>query len=61
MMQLHDECPNDLSKYELLAQLAATNVSLLYYVLIHNLELLAPIVYTPTVGEACQKYDRIFR
>ena len=32
-MQLHDECPNDLSKYELLAQLAATNVSLLYYVL----------------------------
>ena len=61
MLQLHDECPNPLSKYELLAQLAATNVSLLYYVLIHNLEQLAPIVYTPTVGEACQKYDRIFR
>jgi len=61
VMQLNDECPNDLSKYELLAQLAATNVSLLYYVLIHNLEMLAPIVYTPTVGEACQKFDRIFR
>ncbi len=61
MLQLHDECPTDLAKYELLAQLAATNVSLLYYVLIHNLEQLAPIVYTPTVGEACQKFDRIFR
>ncbi|CAL5222208.1 g4539 [Coccomyxa viridis] len=61
MLQLHDECPNSLAKYELLAQLAATNVSLLYYVLIHNLEQLAPIVYTPTVGEACQKFDRIFR
>ncbi len=60
-MQLNEECPCDLAKYELLAQLAATNTSLLYYVLIHNLEALAPIVYTPTVGEACQKYDRIFR
>eukprot|EP00884_Botryococcus_braunii_P013926 jgi/Botrbrau1/22534/Bobra.114_2s0058.1 len=61
MNQLHEDCPTPLSKYELLSQLAATNNRLLYYVLIHNLEELAPIVYTPTVGEACQKFDRIYR
>lgn len=61
MDQLHNDCPTPLSKYELLSQLAATNNRLLYYVLINNLEELAPIVYTPTVGEACQKFDRIYR
>lgn len=61
MDQLHNDCPTPLSKYELLSQLSATNNRLLYYVLINNLEELAPIVYTPTVGEACQKFDRIYR
>lgn len=45
-MQLDEECPKPLDKYELLTQIAATNVTLLYYVLIRHLEDLAPIVYT---------------
>ncbi len=61
MLQLNTECHTGLEKYELLSQLAATNVTLLYYVLIHNIADLAPVVYTPTVGEACQKFDRIYR
>ena len=45
----------------MLAELAARNQTLFYYVVIHNLEELAPIIYTPVVGEACTNYDRLYR
>ena len=34
---------------------------LCYYVVINHLEELAPIIYTPTVGDACMQFDRIYR
>ncbi len=52
---------SDLSKYIYLTGLHDRNEALYYYVLMHHVEEMLPIVYTPTVGEGCKQFGHIYR
>lgn len=49
-----------INRYRYLLQIADTNEKLFYRVLQKNVEELLPVVYTPTVGQACMEFGSLF-
>ena len=53
--------PTDLEKYIFLSQLQDTDETLFYRILMSDPAQFLPLVYTPTVGEACLQFGHIIR
>ncbi|WP_171407855.1 NAD-dependent malic enzyme [Acinetobacter rongchengensis] len=53
----HDE----INKHIYLRNIQDTNETLFYHLIEHHLSEMMPIIYTPTVGEACQRFSDIYR
>ncbi len=53
--------PNDLEKYVALNGLHDRNEALFFRVVVDNIDEIQPLIYTPTVGLACQRFGHIFQ
>jgi malate dehydrogenase (oxaloacetate-decarboxylating) len=55
------EQPTPFNKYSALRDLQDLNETLFYALMVRNIKELLPLVYTPTVGEGCQRFSEIWR
>jgi malate dehydrogenase (oxaloacetate-decarboxylating) len=60
-MQALADQSSPFNKYSYLRDLQDTNETLFYALLLRNIEEMLPLVYTPTVGEGCQRFSEIWR
>ncbi|HUI84304.1 MAG TPA: NAD-dependent malic enzyme [Candidatus Binatia bacterium] len=51
----------DFERYAYLRDLQDTNETLFYAVLVRRIQEMMPLVYTPTVGEGCERFSEIWR
>ncbi|HEX8544415.1 MAG TPA: NAD-dependent malic enzyme [Pseudomonas sp.] len=54
-------CQTDLDKHVLLRSIQDFNETLFFRLVDEHLDEMLPIIYTPTVGKACQEFSRIYR
>ena len=53
--------PDDFAKYTFMRDLQDVNETLFYALITRNIEETLPVVYTPAVGEGCQRFSEIWR
>ena len=61
ILQQLGQKPTDLQRYIFLIQLSDSNQTLFYHVVMSDPAYFLPILYDPTVGEACLKFGHIYR
>ncbi|MBO9470801.1 NAD-dependent malic enzyme [Endozoicomonas sp. G2_2] len=59
--QQYQTCTNDLDKHIYLRGIQDDNETMFFRLLEDHLEEMLPIIYTPTVGRACEKFSEIYR
>ena len=53
--------PRDIDRYMLLSAVQERNERLFYQTVIEHIDQIMPLIYTPTVGEACKEFSHIAR
>ncbi|HEX4004924.1 MAG TPA: NAD-dependent malic enzyme [Acidobacteriaceae bacterium] len=59
--KVFDGLPTDFAKYSFLRDLQDINETLFYALVLSDIRTMMPIVYTPTVGEGCQRFSEVWR
>nr|WP_298414940.1 NAD-dependent malic enzyme [uncultured Halomonas sp.] len=57
----YHQCQSDLDRHIYLRAIQDDNETLFFRLLESHLEEMLPIIYTPTVGEACEEFSNIYR
>lgn len=57
----YKQCASDLDKHIYLRSIQDNNETLFFRLLDSHLDEMLPIIYTPTVGQACQEFSKIYR
>ncbi len=61
LKEIIDKQTSSLGKYLILESVHASDEALFFRLVMENIEEYMPLIYTPTVGEACQQFSHIFR